>query len=393
MTSQPDVVPTVYGSQTGLRKCSIDYRHIFRQILKHLWFQVLYRSGATAWARWRLARHNGTIVVTLHRVLDDNRFRATSSPQGMIVRRNTFQRAIEYLSKTIELVSLEEGTHFTPGLRMAVTFDDGWIDNFDIAAPELLQRNIPMCIFLCSDMIGKMSPFWPEVANSIWSVAADSSSLEHFRLLLRHFGVMDNIDSQDAFLTLLKHLDSADRTQILDALTHHFFPRQYDTDATMTWKQIHILRDKGITFGSHTAQHEILTHLSASMRNLELSRSRNKLFEQLGQQIDFFSYPNGDWNVACRESVKENGYTAAFITSPGLWCSSTDPYSIPRINVSEGRLTGFTGTFSAATLNYFLFWLPYRANQREKRAGRTHRSSSYLISAIGPNRSTENRYE
>ncbi len=338
-----------------------------RRVLKHLWFQILFRTGATAWARWRLSEENGTIVLTLHRVLDDHSARLTNSPGGMIVRQQTFQRALDYLSKTIEVIPLQEGASFKPGLHLALTFDDGWIDNFESAVPELLQRAIPSCIFLCSDMVGKVHPFWPERANAIWKAAiSNRSSLNQLKLLLRRFGHPYNFGSQEAFLEMLKGLDSPDRATALHALADHFSADESGIDSTMCWEHLRELHRKGVAFGSHTANHEILPGLSQKTRERELSDSKLEIYAQLGEPVRFFSYPNGNWDVDSRESVKTCGYCAAFTNEPGLWCKSTDPYVIPRTNISEGRLTGFTGSFSAATLHYFVFWLPYRVGLRKR---------------------------
>jgi peptidoglycan/xylan/chitin deacetylase (PgdA/CDA1 family) len=102
--------------------------------------------------------------------------------------------------------------------------------------------------------------------------------------------------------------------------------------------------------------HTLLTQISASEASRELAQSRTEIEDQLGKPCELFAYPNGNVNPEVRRAVEAAGYRLAFTTKPGRWKALTDPYLIPRVNISENHLVGPGGKFSAITLQYSLFW-------------------------------------
>ena len=85
----------------------------------------------------------------------------------MYVTTDTFDRQIQFLKKKFEVVHLEEllsnvlsGRQI--GRHCAITFDDGWLDNYTQAFPILTKYQIPATIFLSTGLIGTNRLFWPE---------------------------------------------------------------------------------------------------------------------------------------------------------------------------------------------------------------------------------------
>ena len=340
-----------------------------RIAIKHLWFQLLLRSGATARARRSLTQQGASIVVTFHRVLSAEQLRSTNSPDGMVIEESTFVHLLEYLSTRVSFGSLAEPAACAQRLRCFITFDDGWQDNFDVAVPHLISSGVPATIFVCPERAGRHRPFWPETAIAAARAAErDLASHELFRdALLRH-GIQLTSNTQDELLSALKRLSAAARTELLDSLSCSLPLIHFSSDCTMGWDELKQLAAAGVTIANHTAHHEILTNLPAADQTAELLQASRRLKEELGQPCTLFSYPNGDWNLAVRARVAEAGITHAFINSPGAWTAETDPLLIPRLNLSEQRLIGISGRFSAASAEYFLFWLPYQLEKRRRRA-------------------------
>ncbi len=76
----------------------------------------------------------------------------------------------------------------------------------------------------------------------------------------------------------------------------------------------------------------------------------------MSRECEMFAYPNGDVSPKVRDFVKDAGYRLAFTTRPGFWNKATDPLQIPRMNVSEEKVTGLTGRFSPAMFDYSMIW-------------------------------------
>jgi peptidoglycan/xylan/chitin deacetylase (PgdA/CDA1 family) len=102
------------------------------------------------------------------------------------------------------------------------------------------------------------------------------------------------------------------------------------------------LSKKNITFGSHTMSHPRLTRLDPVRRDEEVRRSKLELETLLGEKIDYFCYPYGDFDDGAAAAVKEAGYQAALTCIRGSATSADDPFVLPRKAISFGdSLVGF----------------------------------------------------
>jgi peptidoglycan/xylan/chitin deacetylase (PgdA/CDA1 family) len=331
-----------------------------RRILKHAWFQILFCSGMTRWAKWRLQSRREAIVLTFHRVLRGDLAEESNSPPGMIVHEETFDALLDYLWKIVSFGSIPDAD-FSPGpLKVFFTFDDGWCDNYDVVISKLKTRAIPACIFVCPQLLGLDQPFWPEHAMALFRAASESQEgRSTFRDIVHAHGIMLRELTLAEFMNALKEHSTVNISSLISSLAQHLSAPLCKNDRTMDWSQINDLARQGCTIGNHTAHHEILTALSPAQQVSEIAAAHHCLSASLGESVPLFSYPNGSWSASARDSVARSGMRLAFLNSPGIWSESTDPLLIPRINLSESRLVGLNGTFSAAAAHYHLFWVPY----------------------------------
>jgi peptidoglycan/xylan/chitin deacetylase (PgdA/CDA1 family) len=119
---------------------------------------VLHRSGMLeAWTR--AALKNCAIILTYHQVLQDHEVRS-DLPPGMYVTVDTLELHFRYLSKVFRMVTLDElrdwgaGIRTFPKIPCAITFDDGWEDNYRNAFGVLTAHGVPATIFLVTEQIG-----------------------------------------------------------------------------------------------------------------------------------------------------------------------------------------------------------------------------------------------
>jgi hypothetical protein len=117
-------------------------------------------------------------------------------------------------------------------------------------------------------------------------------------------------------------------------------------EALLTWDQVKEMSAHGISFGSHTKTHPILTQLEPEEARREISGSKVDIEKHLGGPCEAFAYPNGDWNPSLRGLVKENGYACACSLDSTSSAVGIDVYSLRRRMVHEGATVGITGRFS-----------------------------------------------
>jgi peptidoglycan/xylan/chitin deacetylase (PgdA/CDA1 family) len=314
---------------------------------KIFWAGLLRVSGMLTLARKWIQRH-GAIVLTFHRVLTDSELQQTASLGGMIVRQRTFADFLKYASQHCELANLDQEPEWKSDgkLKLAITFDDGWSDNAESAYPIASQYQVPLVIFIVPEKTGTALPFWPE------RTAAALDRIPGANPVRRTASIQRSIEE-------LKALPVTERESRISQMNGSGgdLESYAAVDKTMTWEQIAELHSHGVTFGSHTSTHEILTVIPAAQAEQEIACSREAIQQKLGGSCHLFSYPNGDYSEQVRELVAQAGYRFAFLNQePGVWTRDCDPLLIPRVNVCEYHLVDSKGNFSPLIFHYAVVW-------------------------------------
>jgi peptidoglycan/xylan/chitin deacetylase (PgdA/CDA1 family) len=312
---------------------------------KVFWAGLLRTSGVLSLARKWVQRH-GSVVLTFHRVLSDSELQKTASQGGMIVRDRTFAEFLQYASQHCEYAHLEQDPEWNPTrkLKLAITFDDGWFDNAESVYPIAKQHKVPFVIFIVPEKTGSALPFWPE------RTAAALDRIPSANGNRRTVSIRKAIEA-------LKALPALEReSRLSQMIGGDAVEPSAAVDKTMTWAQIAELQAGGVTFGSHTSTHEILTMVPTAQAEHEIVSSRETIQQKLGSSCELFSYPNGDCSKPVRDLVAQAGYKFAFLNDPGVWTRDCDPFLIPRVNVCEYHLVDSKGDFSPLIFDYAVVW-------------------------------------
>jgi peptidoglycan/xylan/chitin deacetylase (PgdA/CDA1 family) len=339
-----------------------------RRRLRRLYVRFLYLSGLLWWARSRIAR-DGVVVLTLHRVLPAPEFDRADCQQGMMVRDTTFDGLLGYLRDRCECVSLAKAGNAgsRAKVRVALTFDDGWRDNYSTALPLARKHEVPFTVFICPGFIEHRESFWPAAVVRLWKAAARSGRLQQLHALWRASvpGASGERDTLDDLMNDLKLIERTRRDAFIAAAgslggNGHFPELVEDGGDFLTWEQIREMAEQGVSFGSHTDSHRILAKIPAdeALREMQLSKAA---VEAKLKSCSLLAYPNGDWSETTRTLAAQCGYRWAFANSPGVWRAETNPFSIPRVNIWEGKLAGDDGKFSRLEFEYAVFWKAYRS--------------------------------
>ena len=139
----------------------LDARIAARRHVKAALGRLTYRSGRHLSA-WR----NRAVITLFHRVDD----RYPSDP--ITCSRAQFTAFCDFFARYFIVVSLSE---IVDRLRrgadisrlLAITFDDGYRDNYEFCAAELRRRGLPACFFVATDFIGTDTIPWWDARQSI----------------------------------------------------------------------------------------------------------------------------------------------------------------------------------------------------------------------------------
>ena len=280
---------------------------------------------------------------------------------GMYLRGHSFEAHITYLRKRFNIISLDELLELWQTNRLkshqsycVITFDDGWKDNYQFAFPVLVKYRIPATIFLATDFIGTARWFWPdqmmlllEKGRQDTTVAADQKAfstvlaetigvtLSPADVIFRRVESGDSIDP-DAIIEFCKGVEVDRIHKIIDRLScalHMDLPTQR---VLLNWDEVREMAGKGVTFGSHSCSHRIMTQIPLSEVKTELIDSRKTMLEHGIKPVPVFCYPNGNFDRDIQELIKESGYRGAVGCEVGLERDRPgDLFALRRISLHE----------------------------------------------------------
>jgi peptidoglycan/xylan/chitin deacetylase (PgdA/CDA1 family) len=285
-------------------------------------------------------------ILAFHRILDacDSYF-----IPPMLFLRNHFERLINKLSIDSNILDLAEAVSHLKNRTLskrslAITFDDGYLDNYVLARDFLLPQGINATFFVPINQIDSAKPYWWDYlayiiehnkkAFSKWLHNASFSSQPRLKTIIE----LLSLDNSGAFSRqLVRFLNEAsriERSDFLGSIENEFGP--YDgTRLLMNWSEIDELCAKGFSIGSHTLSHEPLTDLDHTEALAEISGSRNALNTRLKRPVFGFCYPRGAFSTSLSEAVQQAGYSYAVTTRYASNSPESNVFTLCRRNISE----------------------------------------------------------
>ena len=112
-------------------------------------------------------------------------------------------------------------------------------------------------------------------------------------------------------------------------------PNEIGLPGFMTWEQVRAIGHEGIAIGSHTLHHTYLPLASEEAVELELVESKRVLEQELGQTVDWLSYPVGGYTPQAQAVAEAAGYRAACTTNRGVRRRNDDLFALRRIKMTE----------------------------------------------------------
>ncbi|NHA15378.1 polysaccharide deacetylase family protein [Thioalkalivibrio sp. XN279] len=298
----------------------------------------------------------GLTILMYHRVLP--RSDCADYPlESLVMPLEAFQQQVAWLSRSAEVVPVAEALERLAGGEasvkplVSVTFDDGYADNFEHAAPVLESNGLRGTFFVATDFVGRGFPFWFDVAADAWTRLDYGARMRLLEDLSSSWGQ----DSRKAkcgadlasWMSALKLVPVTERDRCVEMARSRV---EGEFDATrfraMTREQLVELDRRGHEVASHGVSHSILPLLDDTALAHELRASRVALSDWLGHDVNGFCYPNGDSDPRVIAAARAAGYRYACSTIEGLNRPGEDAFRLKRRPIAMRRVFGPDGAHS-----------------------------------------------
>jgi len=317
---------------------------------------TMERLGMFGIVRRAMAARSG-LILALHRVLPPEERNLCYDPH-LVQSEPAFVSLLRLLRQEYETVHLEDLLAEPRGVggrpRVALTFDDGWEDNYRVAFPHLMAYETPATIFACAGLLNTSDALPEERFARLWQKCASTSHLAELAKDLNHWGMgrrkqANSLNDRLYWSQELKRMPISAGLLLLEHFERRYEVAPVESARFLRWKDLRVMMRTGLVrIGSHTLRHATLSAENARDIRRELEDSRALLFDQTGVLPSTLAYPNGMFNRQVIDIVRATGFQAALATQPGLASNRCHRFAMPRIAIDDISVTNADVQLSAS---------------------------------------------
>jgi len=318
-----------------------------KKIIKNIIFGACYYSGIMGLTirtvlQWK--RKSLPVLILIYHSILENPDREINKDRTLNHPVYNFVREMKFLKKYFDVVSLDEAVDYIAGNRatkrpvVAITFDDGYENNYRFAFPALKSMNIPATIFLAAGFVdtdklplvekmGQVILTTNKTRLELQSPLCDiSCALESFHDKRHAFGKI---------LGRLNDMEYIDRVLLVNEIMSKLGEPKVNGQRMMTWQEVRGMAPHRISFGAHTVTHPDLARIPAEDAKIEILESKRLIEERAGVKVNHFAYPFGfadNFNEDLKESCKTIGFSSVLTAIYGTNKIGSDVYALKRLS-------------------------------------------------------------
>lgn len=297
-------------------------------------------------------------IVTFHRVLPAEQFDAYPLRE-IAVTTDEFEWFVAFFDAHFSCHPLDEAYRLwntrarTPRPLLAITFDDGQLDNHRWARPILERKGIRGSFYVPLEAIEENATLWHDrLGYAATAVMANDAS--DARALFAEIGGMSHPDDRQTILDGIecaKRLPPERRIEFVERMEKKVGgSARPEWDGMMSWDQLREMAEAGHEIGSHSMSHGILPLMTDEAIEYEIAESRRQLERRLDTSVSTFCYPNGDYDDRTLEQVRRAGYRLGVTTKWGPNESARAPFELTRVDVQGQHARTRNGHLSEARM-------------------------------------------
>lgn len=294
------------------------------------------------------------LIILLYHGVTNVKSRGIENYSQKHISRESFVEQMKFIKKKCNVLSIDDiiaiknnGNIFPP-YSVIVSFDDGFKNNYSIAAPILDDLHIPTVFYVTSGIVNTDIMFWVDIIED----CINNTEKKNIKLML-DAGVRFDLSSRalkikavETIKNYCKKVSYHQKDQVIEELIYvtTVQPSVYRSDNYLkfSWNDLkEIAGNKLFTIGGHSLYHSILSKLPSEKMKADIHLSLKLLEYHLGKKIVHYSYPEGqeeDFNDEVIGVLKKEGILCCPTAISGLNDKDVDLFYLRRIMV------GFMGT-------------------------------------------------
>jgi peptidoglycan/xylan/chitin deacetylase (PgdA/CDA1 family) len=297
-------------------------------------------------------------VLLYHRVTQ-----LETDPQLLSVTPENFDIQLSYLKKNHVVLLIDELKYHLenkkklPARSVAMTFDDGYADNYCEALPILEKHQLQALFYIATGTLNTPNEFWWDAVERIVLLSENEPLQDQLILNEKPFDFKNLNHTKrkliyDALLPQFRKMLSSKREKKINELSTIFdsiVPRA--SHRAMTFDELKKMSDsKSVIVGAHTHLHPSLAALSYNEQLNEIKASKEILENKLQQNIVHFSFPFGtinDFNADTLKICNQLNFEMVAANIPYITHSGTDKMQFPRFLVRNWNATQFKSALNS----------------------------------------------
>lgn len=296
----------------------------------------------------------GVNVVNYHRILPLDEITSYCRPQ-MALAEPLFEAQLDLIARRRGFTRIDRLRDRMSKGKVAITFDDGYEDNFRVALPILQRFSTPACIFVVTNLIGRPDAlWWDRVGLALFVYWRDGcAAAVPAELPLSAKRLQQTSSFEDArqiisdVITALNEEDVETRMRAVDA-AESLVSKLTACRTMLSWDEVAEMASLGITFGAHTRNHVPLDEVSAEVARDELFGAQRDLDRRLDvEQPKVVALPRGQLGPLSEEEMRTEGFAGVMTTEPGVNRTGAESLFVMR---RDGRMLTLHGRHHPAKL-------------------------------------------
>lgn len=296
-----------------------------------------------------------SLVILLYHGITNHISKGIENISNKHIHIDTFYDQMKWLKNNANLVSMDEVVfnyeYNIPFKKnsVAITFDDGFENNYSVAMPVIQDLKIPTTFYISSGMIGSNQMFWVDEFEDCINLTSEKNILISINGINNSYNLSSKNNKLDALKKIKKICKSSSNSIRLDILRQIIKETKVNPSfehspnyKILNWHQLNEMnKEKNIIIGGHSLKHEILSSLTKEEMEKNIKDSLKLLKVNLNTEIYHYSYPEGQenhYNVDVINALKNSGVVCSPSAIYGINTHKEDLFNLYRVMVGFNEI-------------------------------------------------------